>query len=134
MSLKIVKNYPPNYEQIRKVLEPADGALFTYGDTLYCPTNPELIDGPLMAHEEVHSRQQEAMGKDEWWKEYLENVGFRREQELEAYKVQYKEAKKIIKDRNVLFDFLRNLANGLASEMYGGVVGTNEAMSLIKTA
>lgn len=130
--MKIVKDYPPNIEQIKKVLEPAKGALFTYGDTLYCPTNPELIDIPLMAHEETHSRQQEVMGVDKWWGKYLEDVDFRLSQEIEAYKVQYREAKKFIKDRNVLSDFLRNLASALSSPMYGGVVGVSEAMRLIK--
>jgi len=132
--MKILQGNPPNLDKIIKAgLKPdPDKTVFTYGDTIYNP-GKGIIDPLLMKHEEIHSRQQ-GNDPDGWWDRYLKDINFRLAQELEAYGIQYKEAEKIIKDRNGLSKLLRLLANDLSGEMYGKILTFQEAIIKIKNA
>lgn len=132
MEIKVdFEHYPPNIEDIRKVFNlRGTGTVFTYGDTIYAPNLKSLPDH-LLTHENIHVIQQ---GKDPkgWWKKYLNDPKWRAEQELEAYKAQYKYASEFVKDRNKITRFLHNLASDLSSEMYGNCIDYLEAMKKIK--
>jgi len=128
--MKIVVDYPPNFKAIEKRFGPLNkSVIFTYGDKLYIP-NEGNISLHLMVHEEVHSEQQ---GTDpaSWWKRYLKDDAFRLEQEVEAYRAQFKFYKQAMKDRNIQIRFLYKIASDLASPMYGSIVTHREAMNLI---
>ena len=129
--MKIIKDYPPNYEEITKTFTLHEGIIFTYGDTIYNPDDGP-IDELLIAHEETHQKQQLAWGIERWWAKYLENKEFRTNQELMAYRVQYREAKRILKDRERLFLYLRKMAVSLSGEMYGNLMSLEEATQAIK--
>lgn len=128
--MKVLKEYPPNYELLKQVFKIADNIIFCYGDTLYNPSNC-YIDPIVEKHEEVHSKQQ-GDKPDEWWKRYLVDSAFRFCQELEAYQVQYKEIKKKFKDRNMQAKMLNTLASDLSSSNYGNVCSYQEAFMSIK--
>lgn len=130
--MKISKDYPPNYDDIKKFFSPIKGTLFTYGDTIYNPDNAP-IDEPLIKHEEVHERQQEEIGVEYWWKRYYIDKNFRASQEIEAHQVQYAEAKKHFNDKNLLAKFLDALAKQLSGELYGNVMSYSDALKAIKT-
>ena len=102
MKIKI-ENPPHRVRQLCEKVFNLTGTkpIFCFGDTIYNPFNAE-VDAFLMAHEVVHSKQQ---GEDPkaWWKKYLLDKKFRFAQELQAYRVQYKVMKDVIKDRNKLF-------------------------------
>lgn len=110
-----------------------DHTFWTYGDTIYNPGGHEIPDHTV-AHEEQHSRQQEALegGKDAWWKEYLSNPRFRLEQEAEAYSVQYKYYRKFNGDRNYRSRFLNMIANQLSSPLYQLAVTQLQAKAIIE--
>lgn len=130
--MKVVIGKPPNYDEIAHHFDLKDhNVVFTYGNTLYNPGGKEIQEH-LMKHEEVHARQQTV--PHEWWKKYLADSKFRLEQELEAYGEQYKYASKVLKDRNVLYNFLRRIASDLAGPIYGNVLTQGEAESKIKNA
>lgn len=86
--MTIKKEFPPNYEKIKQVLNPPPTAIFCFGDILYNPTGATIYED-IMEHEEVHERQMEGKDALEWWDKYLEDKEFRKECELEAYSVQY---------------------------------------------
>ena len=127
--MKISKDYPPNIDEIKKVLTPSPGAVFTYGDTLYNPSNG-IIDDPLMAHEEIHSLRQ---GKDPagWWERYLKEPSFRLSEELRAYQEQYQVYLLEGHERNKIAMFSYQLAKDLAGPMYGNVITVLEARQKI---
>jgi hypothetical protein len=129
----IVKQYPPNYAKIQAAfgLDKNAPIVFTYGDRIYNPTSGN-VDDALVAHEETHCIQQAKIGIERWWDEYLKNPHFRMEQEIEAYRRQYKFAKAKIKDRNMVSRFLVSIARDLSGPMYGNVVNFQEAMKIIK--
>lgn len=127
---------PPNlYESLRAAFGPSvdfnKGTVFTYGQTIYSKIMP---DTPLLEHERVHVVQQMTFpgGPDSWWHEYIRDPDFRLSQEVEAYHIQYTTAASMTKDRNRLFKYLHSLATALSSDMYGGLLSTNEAMNAIK--
>jgi len=128
--MRIIKDYPPNIEKIRVVFKLRPTLVFTYGYKIYNPSGG-FIDKPLLKHEETHTLQQ-AAGIEEWWDKYLQDPEFRLSQELEAYRNQYREAKKYIFNKNKLFNFLKLIALDFSSEMYGNIIDFSSAMKVIK--
>lgn len=105
------------------------GIVFTVGDTIHCKGD---LPQDVLAHELVHVRQQLAYGVDLWWNEYFENQTFRFQQELEAYREQYKWVLANVKDRNQQSRLLIFYATCLSGEMYGSLLLMPEALVLIK--
>lgn len=93
--------------------------IITYGNKVY--SNQPLPDH-LIAHETVHCEQQgwndDAAAK--WWDKYLTDPRFRYEQELAAYRAQYKE----LPDKSAVV----SLAKDLSSPMYGGLTSFIKAL------
>lgn len=129
--MKIVVAYPPNIETIRKVFTIPDTAVFAYGDTIYNP-NGGTVDKALIAHEEVHERQQ-GDNPEDWWARYLVEPAFRVAQEIEAYQVQYEVLSTIIKGKNRLHSILVRLAKDLSGPQYGNCMSLSDAMKAIKS-
>lgn len=125
--MKISNMFPPNFKEIIKVIPGATqhGIVFTYGDTLYNPSNSPIEDH-LERHEEIHMKQQEEMGADEWWAEYLKNPKFRLEQEVEAYRAQYKLVYKTYGRADASF-VLKQIADDLSGAMYGNILSRKQA-------
>lgn len=104
-------------------------AVFTYGDKLYNPTGLE-ISPDLMAHEEVHSKQQAILGVEQWWALYLKDDAFRLTEEVEAYREQYRYAKENY-NRELRREVLAHIVRNLASRLYGNIVNKQIAKELI---
>jgi hypothetical protein len=129
----IVKEYPPNINEISKRFKITSSVIFAYGDTIYNPSGAK-INKALIAHEETHSRQQEKIGVERWWDKYLSDYSFRLSQEVEAYGAQMKEARKGLRSYAKQQLMLSNIARDLSSELYGNVVSYSEAIKLINHA
>jgi len=124
--------YPPNYKIIKKAfnLGEHENVIFTYGDTLYVPQGEKTkLDKPLMAHEEVHSRQQQEIGASWWWDRFLSEPPFRLSQELEAYREQYKAMQNMPAKKRA--GYLTHIAHDLSSEIYGSLMSFEEAVAVI---
>lgn len=129
--MKIIKEYPPNIEEIKKVFDiEGKPVVFTYGEVLYNPTGGE-IPQHLLVHEETHTKQQ---GDDPagWWRKYISDQKFRLDQELEAYKKQYKFYCMQTANRNKRFELLQRIARDLSSKVYGNIISFNDAFKLIR--
>lgn len=128
--MEVVHQFPPNIEKISQVFNLSGfNPVFTYGNKLYNPTRGQ-IPSDLMAHEEVHEKQQAKMGPDNWWKLYLENKGFRLEQETEAYRKQYEYAKANY-NRQQRIALYHEIIKHLSSALYGNLVSIKQAKELI---
>lgn len=130
--MKIIQDFPPNIEQIKKVFKLRKNCVFTWEDIIYNPDNG-LIDPFLMKHESTHSLQQQEIGVKKWWDRYLKDKDFRLSQEVPAYQSQAMEARKYIKNRNILFKFFILLAKDLSGETYGNMITFQQAYQAIKT-
>lgn len=128
--MEILVENPPNYKLLKEALPLVKENLFCYGDTIYNPHN-NYVDPIVEKHEAVHSRQQ-GNNPEEWWQRYIVDSAFRFTQEAEAYQDQYKNLRKITKDRNKLFRWLHQLAIDLSSPVYGSVCSYQEAIKVIK--
>ncbi len=128
--MKILKTYPPNFEELNKKFELNEFTVFTYGDKLYNPNNVAISED-LIAHEETHVKQQ---GKDpkKWWRKYIDDKNFRLSQETEAYSNQYKAFKEMKKDRNERARFLHFISCELSSSLYGNIIDYQEAKERIE--
>lgn len=131
--MKLVKGKPPIYDSlVRAGLEPTEKTVFTYGDSLYIQDIDEKEITPLLiAHEEVHTKQQ-GHDIDFWWDKYVSNPQFRYEQELEAYATQYKKIIEIGVKDNIKKWFLNIFARDLASPVYGSLISVLDAESKIR--
>lgn len=127
--MKIVADYPPNIEKIKKHFPITENTVFTYGDTLYIPKGT-MPDKPLLVHEETHVKQHEAAGGPEaWWDRYFVDREFRLTQELEAYRNQYKAmaGMPLAQKRQ----YTQSIALDLAGPLYGNIMTVADAIKLI---
>lgn len=128
--MKIVPTFPPNIDKIvEHIGNPPMTAVFTYGDTIYNPSNG-VVDSYLITHEETHQKQQGEV-PEEWWSKYYTDKQFRLDQELEAYRNQYRHFCRNKKDPNKEAKFLEFIAFHLSSEMYGNIITKEEAKERI---
>lgn len=129
--MKIVVAQPPNFEKILPVFPMASnvGVIFTYGDTIYNPSDVE-IPRELMAHESVHSQRH---GDDPagWWERYLADPIFRLEEEMLAHRAEYRAFKSWTKDRNQVAAALTRIAARISGPLYGSMISNQHARRLI---
>lgn len=129
--MKIVNEFPPNIEKIKKVVEITPMTIFTYGDTIYNPGAHSPFPPELLAHEVVHSIQQ-GQDPEAWWDKYLSDVHFRLSQELDAYRAQYKKFRHLTTSKKLRADLVNRLAKDLASPLYGNIIDYYTARQKIK--
>lgn len=122
-----VRDHPPNWARLEAAFGPLPpGVIVAYGDRVYVPSGKPL-PRHLVIHESVHLRQQaDAGGPDAWWDRYIDDRDFRLEQEVEAYRVQYRSMNR--RERRELGPLL---ARDLSGPMYGSLVTDREARLLI---
>ncbi len=121
MTMAIVnKAYPPNYQEIVKVLPGARGygVIFSYGDKIYVPTGRPL-EHHLKVHEAVHGIRQKELGVEFWWRRYLNDKVFRYHEELVAHRAEYLSRINEAEGRNQRRVILKQVAMRLAAPLYG---------------
>jgi len=134
MNINFSNTLPPNgiYDRDREKwgVEFETGAIFTYGDTIYCKFE---LPEDLIAHEKTHVKQQLEYdgGPNAWWRRYFRDDEFRLDQEVKAYRRQYSWAKSNL-NRDEVFRILKHSAKSLSGPMYGNLIGFQEAIDLIK--
>lgn len=130
--MKIKQGYPPNIEDIKRVLSPDKDSVFCYGEDIYCQ-DPDNLPPDVIVHEKVHARQQQNFSNpDLWWQKYLLDKQFRFEQELEAYAEQYLWLKWNGTSSSVLQEALEDLGSNLAHPQYDFKITAQEASSKIR--
>jgi hypothetical protein len=140
--MKIKNEMPPMWNSLAQAfkINPMH-AIFTYGDTIYNPSGIDLDARPdLIAHEEVHEKQQTADGMtpELWWGKFLRDPKFRMEQEAAGYAAQYAficnhpDKRHRASGREQRFKVRWQLAGSLAGPLYNHCIGHNDAEALIK--
>lgn len=128
--MKILEQYPPNYDLIAAALKPTTDALYCYGDTVYNPSKRNITPD-LEVHEAVHCFQQ-GDNIEEWYYNYLTDKQFRLAQEIDAYGTQYAFAKLLIRDKAILSWALEKMSQALSGEAYGNLLSYGQAESKIR--
>lgn len=130
IDIKFSKEIPEIYKELHSKfgVNWDEGIIICYGNTIHCN---QKVSPDKIVHETIHVKQQKKIGKDEWWRMYIDIPSFRLEQEVEAYRAEYQFVKRNIKDREALFKFLTRMAKHLSSENYGDIITTDEAIKLI---
>ena len=130
----IVRDRPPMFAEMVKAFPAAagHGVLFAWGNRIYNPSGVP-VSRQLYAHEEIHHQQQgdKDDGIAEWWRTYLGNKRFRFEQELPAHQAEYR-AYRPGRSGFSRAGYLHKVASCMASDLYGGIVTYQEAVTLIK--
>lgn len=134
--MRIVVAKPPLFDMINATFNiEGKPVFFAWGDTIFNPMNLK-IPPALIAHEEVHQRQQG--GKPEcWWNYYCLSKVFRLEAEIEAHRAEYNfvlnthkadDLDKPIKGYRSLREFyLIKIAQKLASPIYNNMISVSDA-------
>ncbi len=105
--------------------------IFAYKGEIWNPTGAPITRDRIV-HEMVHFQQQ-GEDSDEWWSLYLTDPAFRLGMEIEAYRAQYKWAKKNIRDRNMVARLLVFISTAFSSKMYGNLMTYAEAKKAISS-
>lgn len=133
--MHVVQGYPPNIEEIARVLPRArtsGGVVFAHGDTIYVPDGPLVLPPEIQAHEEEHGRRQLVEGVEAWWDRYLSDLQFRLIEEIYGHQAEYRAVCARVTDRNARMKYLYHVADKLASPLYGGLVSQREALDLLR--
>jgi hypothetical protein len=115
--MRIVKDFPPNYEAIAARFDITESVIFAYGDVIYNPSGG-IIPPSVMAHEQVHGTRQGA-DVEWWWKRYLDDDEFRLFEEIQSHRAEYKYLYDRTKDRNARAKALHIVAARLVAPLYG---------------
>ena len=118
-----LKEYIEEFNLTEEIL---NNVFFAYDNIVYTKINPLTVEKRFwdyVQHEQVHFKQQEKYGLENWIKQYLSNDKFRLEMEIEAYKTQ----SFLYKDRNGRAKFIEHASNVLSSPIYGNIITKNEA-------
>lgn len=115
----ISHEFPPNIDTIRDHFPLTGNEIFAYDGVIYHPGSGHLT-APLIAHEQVHFRQQEEVGgAAQWWDLYIKNPEFRFDQELEAHREELRVFCKLTRRRDAQWKYAAQLGYRLASPVYG---------------
>lgn len=134
--MKIEIAYPPNIDAIDKVFPGVKrdctrrGIFFAYGPVIYNPSG-HVLPIELVAHECVHSIQQDRIGVESWWNQYLDYTPFRFEQELEAHRVEYRQYIADHPGRNFRRRYAAAVAERLSGPLYGRMLKKDAAKQAI---
>lgn len=136
--MKVVVDWPPNIDAIDAVFDvrakiaAGRGIAFCYGERIFHPTGA-YIEPSILVHEATHAMQQsEIGGPEEWWKRYLVDAKFRFEQEIDAHKNEYAQARLDLKFRAARRVRLREIAQRLSGPLYGRMISYDQAVRQIK--
>jgi hypothetical protein len=135
--MKILHEYPPNIDLIESYFPKATkgGVLFAYDGNIYAPGLPNIIEMALIQHERCHILQQEQYNEgdaDGWWLTYCVNEKFRLEQEYEAHLSEYLTRLGFAKNRADRRAILPFVAKKLASPLYGNMIKTRDAQTVLE--
>lgn len=128
----IVHGLPPIYNEIvAHGITPPETAVYTYGDDIYIPSGGEP-DAFLIRHEQTHVVQQSQIGARVWWTQWIADLKFRVDQEVEAYQKQLRLFRTVRKDRNEQARFAFGLAQQMSGPMYGYSITFEQAFRRIR--
>lgn len=132
MIQQIIKDFPPNYEEVRKAFPAIKGRniLFSWGDKLYNPGGI-LVPRFIRVHEAAHGARQKG-DVEGWWRRYIDDPDFLLEEELIAHSVEQEYRLKHAFNRRERRAILKQTAERLASRIYGPVVSKKKARKLLE--
>lgn len=109
-----------------------DDNIFVFKDTIY-HDNPEEIPYDVVLHEMRHMKQQKEIGAITWVELYLSNADFRLKMEIDAYRHQLREVKKLTNnDREEINNIRNEIIQNLTCGMYGKKLTFQEAITKLK--
>ncbi len=130
VSMRVLTMLPPNFKAINDAFNVRGKPIFfSYGDAIYNPSRSTIPDA-ILAHEAVHLDQQAKIegGPAVWWHRYITEPAFRLAQEIPAHRVEYQY---LCAHGGHAETALHRIAARLASPLYGGLIGLDEAKRLI---
>lgn len=144
--MKVIRAYPPNFSQIAAAfpVKGVPGIIYAYGDRIYAPGSKGDLSSWILAHEEVHGRQQNPKGPyhadmcgncevRKWWTNYIVSPQFRLEQEIPAHRAEWEAytAMPWAKGGQAAGHYLINIAERLSGSLYGNLISKERAIEEI---
>ena len=123
--MRIIQAFPPNWDDIVKVLKPPPNVIICYAPAVYIPAGGTLTPS-LEAHEGVHLLQQ-GNSPATWWIRYLHDLDFRLAQEVPAHAAEYNMAIASGASRQVRRSELKQIAKRLSGPLYGKLITFKQA-------
>lgn len=130
-SYKIIRREPWFLPLLRRAF-PCDFEknVFTWGTRIY---TKYALSEPLFSHEKTHCKQQQFsyFWGMVWWVWYVLDERFRLEQELEAYREQYRKFCEQYADREQRTRYARELSEALSGPLYKHIMTFETAFAKI---
>jgi hypothetical protein len=141
--MKIVRDRPPLYELIDQAFNiRGKPVIFAWGRKIFVPTGDLNISTALIAHEGVHGSRQlsysmcsnltEEERIELWWRRYIADIDFRREEEVLAHQAEYRHLCDHAGGRNQRRRHLSIIATKLSHPLYGPVMNKATARKVLQ--
>jgi hypothetical protein len=144
--MKIVRDRPPLYEMIDQAFNiKGKPVIFAWGRKIFVPTGDLNISQALMVHEGVHGARQlrysvpglnlienEEEHIEMWWRRYIADIDFRREEEVLAHQAEYRHLCDHAGGRNQRRRHLSIIATKLSHPLYGPVMNKATARKVLQ--
>jgi len=127
--MKIIEDYPPNFDELIKVFPITKTVIFAWGDKIYNP-NRIHIPAELISHEEIHGARQKP-DVEGWWARYIEDPVFRIQEEIPAHQAEYKWLMEN-GNRHERKSALKIVSKKLSAPLYGQLIKPKQAREIIK--
>ena len=122
---------PPIYQQLHDKfgVEWNDGLIIAYDNIIYSKND---VAPQKVVHEVIHLDRQKELGVEAWYRLYLESDQFRLEEEIIAYVAEANFVKKNIKDRELRFHIIHEIAKNFSSDVYGSIISFSDAIKILR--
>lgn len=104
------------------------GTIVAFFPFVYCKFK---LAPSKVVHEGCHLRAQEKMGVEDWWARYFDYPEFRLEEEICAYAEEASFVRSVVRDRNLAFRMIRDMALELSGPLYGNLISYGAALKII---
>lgn len=125
--MKIFNQEPAIYKECQRVFGVGEwraGLVIAYDNAIYCYN--DLSERPdIIAHEQVHLAQQNLIGVEKWWEQYLADPAFRLREEVAAYRAQVSFVR-MNYERNRAVRLIQCFCKDMV-DLYGGMITSKEA-------
>ena len=133
MTPKIIKAYPPNFNELCRVfpIKGRPGIVYSWGERIYNPSGHDLSPA-VIAHETVHCERQLTTvgGVEGWWRSYIDMPIARLAEEVLAHQAEYREYAKHHSSKKTEW-YLEKMMDRLSGPIYKFNIDYHEARKLI---
>lgn len=133
--IKFSKEKPACFDRLNEVFNITDtwekGLVITYDGVIHYKFDSEVIPPQVLVHELVHVKQQAGIEPMEYVERFINDMAFRRKNEVEAFRAEAKWVRDNIKNDQLRRKLIDAIWRRISGPTYAGMITYQEAKEII---